>query len=179
MSEPRAWLEAAPLGEIEMSWWLQKASELYPGWRVRIYHNVTGGQSDQATYLCRLHCTHHLLDLCDVRDVPELSRHGELEARVDLGRWWRFIVLGDPTVRRFGIRDLDMFILHRERDAVTAWEEEGSKQVDTIRWRIEIFVFPLTRLISVLHHEGHASVQEQGGHPHAHQGTLSSVQGTE
>ena len=52
---------------------------------------------------------------------------------MDLGRWWRFIVLGDPTVRRFGIRDLDMYMLDRERDAVRQWEEDGSKQFYILR----------------------------------------------
>ena len=51
---------------------------------------------------------------------------------MDLGRWWRFIVLGDPTVRRFGIRDLDMYMLDRERDAVREWEEDGRKQVEKL-----------------------------------------------
>ena len=32
------------------------------------------------------------------------------------------MVLGDPTVRMFGIRDLDMYMLPREREAVTVWE---------------------------------------------------------
>ena len=40
------------------------------------------------------------------------------------------MVLGDPTVRRFGIRDLDMFLLDRERDAVSVWEKDGTKQVE-------------------------------------------------
>ena len=84
---------------------------------------------EQAEYLCNLHCSHHHLDLCDVRDQPELQQHQHLQSRVDLGRWWRFIVLGDPTVRRFGIRDLDMYMLDRERDAVKQWEEDGGKQV--------------------------------------------------
>ena len=26
---------------------------------------------DQAEYLCKLHCSHHHLDLCDIRDQPE------------------------------------------------------------------------------------------------------------
>ena len=46
----------------------------------------------------------------------------KFETQVDLGRWWRFIVLGDPTVRMFGVRDLDMYMLPREREAVTVWE---------------------------------------------------------
>ena len=31
-------------------------------------------------------------------------------------------MLGDPTVRMFGVRDLDMYMLPREREAVTVWE---------------------------------------------------------
>ena len=41
-------------------------------------------------------------------------------------------MLGDPTVRRFGIRDLDMYMLDRERDAVREWEEDGRKQVEKL-----------------------------------------------
>ena len=52
---------------------------------------------------------------------------------MDLGRWWRFLVLGDPTVRMFGIRDLDMFMLTRERDAVARWEQEGHHQFYIMR----------------------------------------------
>ena len=32
------------------------------------------------------------------------------------------MVLGDPTVKMFGVRDLDMYILPREREAVRVWE---------------------------------------------------------
>ena len=94
---------------------------------------MTSGQADQAEFLCQLECDHPSLDLCDVRRIPELARHQELEDRVDLGRWWRFLVLGDPTVRMFGIRDLDMFMLTRERDAVARWEQEGRHQFYIMR----------------------------------------------
>ena len=50
-------------------------SEYYPGWRMRIYHNVTTDQADQAQYLCDLVCKNPSLDLCDVRTVPELIKH--------------------------------------------------------------------------------------------------------
>ena len=106
---------------------------MYPGWRMRIYHNVTSAQADQAEFLCQLECDHPSLDLCDVRRIPELARHHVLEDKVDLGRWWRFLVLGDPTVRMFGIRDLDMFMLPRERDAVARWEQEGTHQFYIMR----------------------------------------------
>ena len=48
---------------------------LYPGWRMRIYHNVTSAQADQASYLCSLACSHPSLDLCDVRTLPSLVQH--------------------------------------------------------------------------------------------------------
>ena len=32
------------------------------------------------------------------------------------------MVLGDPTVKMFGVRDLDMYMLAREREAVRVWE---------------------------------------------------------
>ena len=100
---------------------LKDMGQLYPGWRMRIYHNVTSDQADQAEFLCSLQCGHQALDLCDIRDIPQLSQHQVLETRVDLGRWWRFVVLGDPTVKMFSIRDLDMYMLPRERDAVDTW----------------------------------------------------------
>ena len=34
---------------------------------------------------------------------------------------WRFLVLGDPTVFRFIVRDLDARLLPRERAAVDEW----------------------------------------------------------
>ena len=42
---------------------------------MRIYHNVTSAQADQASYLCSLACSHPSLDLCDVRTLPSLLQH--------------------------------------------------------------------------------------------------------
>ena len=36
---------------------------------------------------------------------------------------WRFLVLGDPTVRKFASRDLDSRLSWREREAVREWED--------------------------------------------------------
>ena len=46
---------------------------------------------------------------------------------------WRFVVLGDPTVRRFGVRDLDSYLLQRERDVVTHWMERNEEQFYIMR----------------------------------------------
>ena len=104
---------------------LKDLVSLYPGWRMRIYHNVTSDQPDQQEFLCKLQCSYSYLDLCDVREIPELAAHSDLEDSIDLGRAWRFIVLGDPTVKMFGVRDLDMYMLPREREAVRDWERGG------------------------------------------------------
>ena len=42
-------------------------------------------------------------------------------------------MLGDPTVRLFGVRDLDMFILKRELAAMEEWREDDSKQFYVMR----------------------------------------------
>ena len=100
---------------------------------MRIYHNVTTTQVDELAFLCNLHCTHSYLDLCDIRTVPALAAHKDLETTIDMGRAWRFVVLGDPTVRFFGVRDLDSFLLQRERDVVTEWVRKGDKQFYIMR----------------------------------------------
>ena len=112
---------------------LQRMTELYPGWRVRIYHNVTGGQRDQANYLCNLTCVYSHLDLCDIRKIPILAAHQDLESSLAMGRAWRFMVLGDPTVQMFGVRDLDSYLLQRERDVVEDWVGQNKKQFYIMR----------------------------------------------
>ena len=111
---------------------LQNMTRDYPGWRLRLYHNLTQDH-DQMGFLCKLYCDNPHMDLCDMREVPELISHIDLEGTVDLGRAWRFAVLGDPTVRLFGVRDLDMFILKRELAAMQEWMEDDSKQFYVLR----------------------------------------------
>ena len=112
---------------------LQRMASLYSGWRMRIYHNVTEEQRDQAAFLCNLTCSYSHLDLCDVRTIPQLAAHKDLESSLAIGRAWRFIVLGDPTIRMFGVRDLDSYLLQRERDVVTHWVERHEKQIYIMR----------------------------------------------
>ena len=47
---------------------VSKVSTSYPGFRVRVYHNVTDPAAGRA--LCQRHCAHAHLDLCDVSEVP-------------------------------------------------------------------------------------------------------------
>ena len=65
-------------------------SSLYPGWRMRIYHNVTDDQPQVLTRLCRLYCNNPHVDLCDARSLPA---SGNLNDVFPVGRFWRFQVV--------------------------------------------------------------------------------------
>ena len=73
-----------------------------------------------------------------------LPSTGNLNQDFPIGRFWRFQALGDPTVRsqgsqqnicmarmfnirKFASRDVDSWILPRERDAVNDWEDRGER----------------------------------------------------
>merc|ERR1712106_1030718 len=92
--------------------------EMYPGWRMRIYHNVTYEDSGVWSTFCKLYCANENIDFCDARDIPTI---GDLNDKFPIGRFWRFQALGDPTVQIFGSRDVDSWILPRERSAVFDW----------------------------------------------------------
>ncbi|XP_047739499.1 uncharacterized protein LOC125178840 [Hyalella azteca] len=95
---------------------------VYPGWLMRVYHNVSTDDVLSTRYICKLFCDMTHVDLCHVKDLPTL---GDLEARMPVGRTWRFSVLGDPTVSWFMSRDLDSKILDREVEAVRQWRRSG------------------------------------------------------
>ena len=81
----------------------ESASKIYPGWRMRIYHNITDDDQmvkvshgialfipKQAfSTLCKLYCEHDFVDLCDVRNLPVI---GDLNTQFPIGRFWRFQV---------------------------------------------------------------------------------------
>ena len=102
----------------------ESARRLFPGWRLRIYHNVTSEDREALELFCQLYCNYSFLDLCDTRDLPGI---GDLNAQFPVGRFWRFQVLADPTVEMFGSRDSDSFLSEREAAAVSAWLRSGEQ----------------------------------------------------
>ncbi len=90
------------------------ASDLYPGWSVRVYHNLTGETGLEE--LCRLGCDRENLDLCQVAEVPMLG-----DARWVLPTAWRFLPLADEQVAAAAFRDLDSLLSEREARAVGDW----------------------------------------------------------
>ena len=77
----------------------EAARRLYPGWRLRIYHNVTSEDTEALNLFCQLYCNYSFIDLCDTRDLPVI---GDLNSQFPNGMFWRFQPLADPTVEIFG-----------------------------------------------------------------------------
>jgi len=100
----------------------QSAAELYPGWRIRIYHNISDDELDQLSNMCQIYCRYPHVDFCNTNNLPVI---GDLNHRSQNGMVWRFLPLGDPTVGKFLSRDLDSWILPREREAVREWENSN------------------------------------------------------
>ena len=82
---------------------VQLAKEIYPEWTCRFYVDDSVPQN----IIDRL--TQHGAQIVDMRDSKLL------------GFFWRFLVIEDPTVKRFLIRDADSLLGYRERSAVDEW----------------------------------------------------------
>ena len=101
----------------------------YPGWVVRIYHNIRnrGGPEREAhDQLCDVYCRFQNVDLCSVPLMIE--RIGNTTMPIDPAlltglnpKMFRYLVMLDPNVDVFISRDVDSIIWPREVDAVTEW----------------------------------------------------------
>lgn len=92
-------------------------AKLYPGWTVRLYHNISPKNPEGMKDLCSLFCTYSNLDECYVEDLERSF----IDLQSKFGMLWRFMVMGDPTVDVFAVRDLDSPVYQREVDAVSDW----------------------------------------------------------
>ena len=100
-SEPRV-----TKGAIENA---KLASQIYPGWIVRVYHdNTVPGQ-----VLDKLR--HDNVQLIDVTTDPPFEPKAI----------WNLFVAFDPSVDRYVIRNIDSRLTWRERAAVDQWIESG------------------------------------------------------
>lgn len=89
---------------------VEVARELFPQWRCRFYVDDSVPQAILA----------RLADAgAQVMKVDEATRHA-IPATM-----WRFLVMGDPEVSRFQVRDADSLLSERDRAAVEAWLESG------------------------------------------------------
>ena len=93
------------------------AEKQYPGWVIRIYHNIRdrgGPEKEAQNNLCDIFCRFHHVDLCS---VPLLSeRIGNKTIPIDPKlidglnpKMFRFLVMLDPNVDVFISRDVDRY----------------------------------------------------------------------
>jgi hypothetical protein len=81
------------------------ATGLYPGWQCRFYCDDTVPEKVRAALI---------ESGADVQMMPRPQRWSD-------ALFWRFLVMDDPTVVRFLIRDCDSVVNIRERRAVDEW----------------------------------------------------------
>ncbi|CAL4107631.1 unnamed protein product [Meganyctiphanes norvegica] len=99
----------------------ESIKELYPGWVMRVYHDLDLTLETMQRWMCDLECRYPHLDFCDINNLPVL---GDISSTA--GSSWRVAVMGDLLVHQYAVRDLDSPIFQREADAVQEWIE--SKQ---------------------------------------------------
>jgi len=96
----------APLAEN-----LKLLDHLFPSWTIRVYLDA----SVPAPF--RADLQHRGAQVVQYELPPGMPGHRRL--------LWRFAVLGDPSIRRYLIRDADSLLTVKERVAVDAWLASG------------------------------------------------------
>ena len=73
---------------------LKSVRELYPGWTMRLYHNIP---KDSGTFelLCKMACEYAELDLCDAYNLPGTPVQN---ASGLIPTMWRYLPTLDPQV---------------------------------------------------------------------------------
>ncbi|KAI9559234.1 hypothetical protein GHT06_016023 [Daphnia sinensis] len=95
---------------------LSSIPSIYPGWVVRIYHNLTK-QDDETWSIINntLNLGSHI-DFCNATEIIQNRKLADLFAMT-----WRWLPLLDDMVDALMSRDSDSYIIAREADAVRAW----------------------------------------------------------
>lgn len=103
----------------------------YPGWSIRIYHNISDAPGHgKLTHMkmCDIFCRFPHIDLCDVSALAERLANSGAKSAVDSDSllrmnpyFYRNLVMLDPNVDVFLLRDTDSVIWRRETEAVNQW----------------------------------------------------------
>ncbi|XP_042855242.1 uncharacterized protein LOC122242092 isoform X2 [Penaeus japonicus] len=74
---------------------------VYPGWMVRIHHNVTIQDTVAMAELCRIYCDHDYVDLCHAHDLPGFGFWGAHNKDLDLMRSLRDVMYSKPQSEKY------------------------------------------------------------------------------
>ncbi|XP_046459065.1 uncharacterized protein LOC124205651 isoform X1 [Daphnia pulex] len=90
---------------------------IYPGWIVRIYHNLTTDDVESWEILKKsLDLGGRHVDLCNATEIIQQQNLGDIFAMT-----WRWLPLLDDMVDTLMSRDSDSHIIPREQEAVNEW----------------------------------------------------------
>ncbi|XP_046637085.1 uncharacterized protein LOC124315451 [Daphnia pulicaria] len=96
---------------------LSKIPYIYPGWTVRIYHNLTTNDDESWEILKNtLDLGGSHVDLCNATEIIKQRNLADIFAMT-----WRWLPLLDDMVDTLMSRDSDSQIIPREQDAVNEW----------------------------------------------------------
>ena len=90
---------------------VREAKKVYPGWKVRIYHNSS--------------IAPEIMAQLRMLDNAELVEELEIKGGSVAGMFWRFLIADDTSVDRYIVRDADSRPSWRERAAVNEWISSG------------------------------------------------------
>lgn len=86
------------------------ANLLYPDWTCRFYVDDT--------------VPIHVLERLENSGAQIIKVSAAIKSKMS-GLFWRFLVIDDPTVKRYIIRDADSLVSYKERAAVAEWTQSG------------------------------------------------------
>ncbi|XP_032798069.1 uncharacterized protein LOC116934719 isoform X2 [Daphnia magna] len=95
---------------------LTRIPSVYPGWVVRIYHNVTKDDGETWNMINNTLNLGNHIDFCNATEIIRNRKLADIFAMT-----WRWLPLLDNMVDTLMSRDSDSYIITREADAVQAW----------------------------------------------------------
>ena len=101
---------------------LDSLPQFYPGWTMRLYHDLTK-EDPLLQDLCSLACSNNHLDLCYVRNLPGTPFQ---DASRVFPMNWKFFPVIDEQVSVMLPRDLDSIVSEREAAAVSEWLQSNA-----------------------------------------------------
>jgi len=104
------------------------APDIYPGWRVRVYHGAEVPCKYLATlerHGCELVEMPHVLENGLPRGTKPWPAYGPRREQSFYGRLWRFLAAQEREASHVVFRDADSRLNVRERAAVASWIESG------------------------------------------------------
>ena len=106
---------------------VENTYQYYPGYFLRIYHNLTEKQENYA-HLCDLFCLNDHVDLCH---TMKIGRYGD--SSKFFYPLWKYAVMADPQVLEAHFRDPGNLMIKREADAVQDWKENSQATFHIMR----------------------------------------------